>query len=120
MASEITVSLQEQEIAAGQELHGRVAINYAGRWDSVVINSQIENSSDVFSYSMLNNKKVNYPYARLSIFKTELKGATSIDFVASTRHVPQGDSSSVKFRVSLVQEHKEIFSDIAYIRVVKN
>ena len=105
---------------AGQELHGRVEINYTGRWDSVVINSQIENSSDVFSYSILNGKKVKYPYARLSIFKAELKGAPAVDFVASTAHVPQGDSSSVKFRVSLVQEHKEIFSDIAYVEVIKS
>jgi hypothetical protein len=118
--AEITVSLSELQVVAGQQLHGRVEINYTGRWDSVVINSQIENSSDVFSYSLLNNKKVNYPYARLSIFKAELKGATAIDFVASTKHVPQGESSSVKFRVSLVQEHKEIFSDVAYIKVVKS
>jgi len=117
LGNEVTISLQENEIAAGQELHGRVAINYAGRWDSVVINSQIENSSDVFSYSFLNGKKVNHPYARLSIFKAELKGSTSIDFVASTRHVPT-ESSSVKFRVTLIQEHKEIYSDIAYIKVI--
>jgi len=106
-------------VTAGQELHGRVAISYGGRWDSVVINSQIENSSDVFSYSLINSKKVNHPYARLSIFRTELKGATTVDFVASTKHVPPpARASNVKFRVSLIQEHKEIYSDIAYIRVV--
>lgn len=117
---EVSISLQEKEVKAGQELHGRIAINYPGRWDSVVINSQIENAtSDMFTYSMLNGKKVNYPYARLSIFRTELKGATTIDFVASTKHVPPSESSNVKFRVSLIQEHKEIFSDIAYIKVTK-
>lgn len=113
-------------MAAGQDLHGTVTINYAGRWDSVVINSQIENSSDVFSYSLLNGKKIKHPYARLSIFKDELKGKTVVEFVSSTNHVPSiaADSSggyhtNVKFRVSLIQEHKEIFSDIAYIKVVK-
>lgn len=120
LGNEVTILLQEKEMGAGQELHGSVRIGYSGRWDSVVINSQIENSSDVFSYSLLNGKKVNYPYARLSIFKSELKGATAIDFVASTKHVPAGEGTSVKFRVSLVQEHKEIFSDIAYVRVIKN
>ena len=117
LGNEVTISLQENEVTTGQELHGRVAINYTGRWDSVVINSQIANSSDVFSYSFLNGKKVNHPYARLSIFKAELKGSTTIDFVASTKHVP-AESSSVKFRVTLIQEHKEIYSDIAYIKVV--
>jgi hypothetical protein len=120
LGREVAISLLEKEVAAGQELHGRVEIGYTGRWDSVVINSQIENSSDVFSYSMLNGRKVNHPYARLSIFKSELKGATAIDFVASTRHVPADESTNVKFRVSLVQEHKEIFTDIAYVKVIKN
>lgn len=117
MGKEVSISLQEKEVRAGQELHGTIAISYAGRWDSVVINSQIENSSDVFSYNLVNGKKVNHPYARLSIFRDELKGRNGVEFVASTKHVPSG-SSSVKFRVSLIQEHKEIFSDIAYIRVV--
>lgn len=119
LSDEVKISLQEKEVAAGQELHGTVTINYTGRWDSVVINSQIENSSDVFSYSLLNGKKIKHPYARLSIFKDELKGKTVVEFVSSTNHVSSGESSSVKFRVSLIQEHKEIFSDIAYIKVIK-
>ncbi|MEO9362512.1 MAG: hypothetical protein ABI348_01305 [Nitrososphaera sp.] len=121
MANEVAISLAEKEVAAGQELHGTVTINYVGRWDSVVINSQIENSSDVFTYSLLNGKKIKHPYARLSIFKDELKGKTVVEFVSSTNHVPAaGDYTSVKFRVTLIQEHKEIFSDIAYIKVVKS
>ncbi len=119
MANEISLSLAEKEVKAGQELHGTVTINYAGRWDSVVINSQIENSSDVFSYSLLNGKKIKHPYARLSIFKDELKGKTVVEFVSSTNHVPPGDYSNVKFRVTLIQEHKEIYSDITHIKVVK-
>lgn len=119
LSDEVKISLQEQQVVAGQELHGTVTINYTGRWDSVVINSQIENASDVFSYSLLNGKKIKHPYARLSIFRDELKGKTVVEFVSSTSHVPAGESSSVKFRVSLIQEHKEIFSDIAYIKVVK-
>jgi hypothetical protein len=119
LSDEIKISLQEKQVVAGQELYGTVMISYTGRWDSVVINSQIENSSDVFSYSLLNGKKIKHPYARLSIFRDELKGKTLVEFVSSTNHVPVGEQSSVKFRVSLIQEHKEIFSDIAYIKVAK-
>lgn len=110
-------------MAAGQELHGTVEILYPGRFDSVVINSQIENSSDVFTYTSLNGKKINHPYARLSIFKAELGGRARIEFVASTKHVPpagsSNDHSGVKFRVSIIQEHKEVASDVAYVKVVK-
>lgn len=118
---QVLIALAENQIAAGQDVHGTITINYAGRFDSVVINSQIENSSDVFSYTNLNGKKINYPYARLSIFKAELEGrTTTVKFTATTKHVPAaGDHSSVKFRVTIIQEHKEVASDVAYIKIVK-
>jgi hypothetical protein len=119
LTKEVIISLAEKEVAAGQELRGTVTINYAGRWDSVVINSQIENSSDIFSYSLLNGKKIRHPYARLSLFKDDLKGKTVLEFVSTTNHVPAiGGYTNAKFRVSIIQEHKEIFSDIAYVKVV--
>jgi hypothetical protein len=97
-----------------------VVINYSGRFDSVVINSQIENSSDVFSYTSINGKNVKHPYARLSIFKSELAGRDTIDFTATTNHVPaKGEHTNVKFRVSIIQEHKEVVSDVAYLRIIK-
>lgn len=116
---QLSVSLAENSIGAGEDLHGKVVINYPGRFDSLVINSQIENSSEVFSYTSFNGKKIKHPYARLSIFKAELGGRTTIEFIATTSHVPAGDHSSVKFRVSIIQEHKEVVSDIAFAKVVK-
>lgn len=119
MSDEIKISLEQNEITAGQDLHGTVTINYEGRWDSIVINSQIENSNDVFSYTLLNGKKIKHPYARLSIFKDELKGKKVVEFVSLTTHVPASEYSRTKFRASLIQEHKEIFSDVTFIQVVK-
>ena len=116
---QISISLAADQIAAGQDLHGKIFIGYSGRFDSLVINSQIENSSDVFTYFSLNGKKINHPYARLSIFKAELGGKNPVEFIASTKHIPLGDHSNVKFRVSIIQEHKEVVSDVAQIRVVK-
>ena len=116
---DVSISLAESTIAKGHELQGTVVINYLGRFDSVVINSQIENSNDVLSYTSLNGKKITHPYARLSIFKSELAGRNTIDFTATTSHVPAGEYSNVKFRASIIQEHKEVVSDIAYTRIVK-
>jgi hypothetical protein len=116
---QVSVSLAESSIAAGEDLHGTVVINYPGRFDSLVINSQIENSSDVFSYTNLNGKKIKHPYARLSIFKAELGGRTAIEFTATTAHIPSGDHSNVKFRVSIIQEHKEVVSDIAHVKITR-
>lgn len=119
MEKQISLELTENQIAAGQELHGKVLINYPGRFDSLVINSQIENSSDVFSYKNLNGKQINHPYARLSIFRAELGGKNPVEFIAMTGHVPAAEYSKVKFRVSIIQEHKEVVSDVAYVKVVR-
>jgi hypothetical protein len=116
---DVSISLAESSIATGNVLHGTGVINYSGRFDSVVVNSQIENSSDVFSYTSLNGKNIRHPYARLSIFKSELAGRNTIEFTATTSHVPAGEYTNAKFRVSIIQEHKEVVSDIAYLRIVK-
>ena len=116
---DVSISLAESSIVAGNDLHGTVVINYRGRFDSVVVNSQIENSSNVFSYTSLNGKNIKHPYARLSIFKSELAGKNTIDFTATTNHVPtEGEYTNVKFRVSIIQEHKEVVSDIAFTKIV--
>jgi hypothetical protein len=116
---DVSISLAENSIATGNDLHGTVVINYGGRFDSVVVNSQIENSSDVFSYTSLNGKSIKHPYARLSIFKSELAGKNTINFTAITNHSPAGEYTNVKFRVSIIQEHKEVVSDITYTKIVK-
>ena len=116
---DVSISLAESSIVAGNDLHGTVVINYLGRFDSVVVNSQIENSSDVFSYTSLNEKNIKHPYARLSIFKSELAGRNTINFTTTTNHIPAGEYSNVKFRVSIIQEHKEVVSDIAYTKIIK-
>ena len=36
----VVIGIAEKEIMSGQELHGKVDIIYAGRFDSIVINSQ--------------------------------------------------------------------------------
>ena len=117
---EVSISLAESSIVAGNDLHGVVVINYSGRFDSVVINSQIENSSDVFSYTNLNAKNIKHPYARLSIFKAELAGRNAINFTATTNHVPTGEYTNVKFRVSIIQEHKEVVSDVTFTKILKD
>jgi len=117
--SEISVSVTENEITQGQEVHGRIHLNYLGRFDSIVINSHIENSNDVFSYSILNGKRISYPYARLSIFREDIGDTRTLEFTAITKHTPSIDYTNAKFRVAIIQEHKEVASDVAYIKIIK-
>jgi hypothetical protein len=117
---DISIKIMEKEISSGQDVHGTINLNYHGRYDSIIINSQIQNSNDVFNYTNINGKKINHPYARLSVFGNDIGDKRNLEFIANTKHVPSTDSSNVKFRVTIIQEHKEVASDIANIKIVKS
>jgi hypothetical protein len=114
---ELSLTIEENEIHPNQEIHGSIEVNYNGRFDTIVINSQIENSNDICNYIELNGKKINHPYARLSIYKKELEEKRIIDFIAITQHVPKNFFSKVKFRTSIIQEHKEVANDILFLQI---
>jgi hypothetical protein len=118
--NDVSIVIEEKEISPSQDVHGKVKVNYTGRFDTLVINSQIENSNDIFNYTTLNGKKLNYPYARLSIFKEELDNKSMLDFSAATTHVPSAEFSNAKFRVSIIQEHKEVVSDTGFIKIKRS
>jgi hypothetical protein len=84
-----------------------------------VINSQIENSNDIFNYTSVNGKKIIYPYARLSILKDELRNTKALEFTAVTKHAPTSEDTTAKFRVAIIQEHKEVASDVAYVKITR-
>ncbi len=115
----IDLAITENEVDGGKEVDGRISIDYSGRFDSLSINSQIEDSSDVFTYTEIDSKKINHPYARLSILKKDLQDPKTIKFKAFTRHIPKSTEPNVKFRVTLIQEHKEIASNVKFIKIKK-
>ena len=119
MGEGVSISFGEEAIGQGEALHGRLSVTYPGRFDSVVISSQIENSNKAFVFDTLNEKKVRQPYSRISIFKSEIPDIQNVTFTASTQHVPEGDFSIAKFRAAVIQEHKEVAAEVARIRVIK-
>src|SRR6185436_21147897 len=100
----IFLDFKNKEINVGEELECIITINYTGRFDSISINSQIEDSSDIFTYTEIDEKKINHPYARLSIFKKDIQNPNIIRFKAFTDHNPKIIESNVKFRATLIQE----------------
>lgn len=115
----LNLEFDEVIVRTGVELIGNISLNYEGRFDSISINSQIEDTSDVFTYTEIEGRKKNHPYARLSIMKKELKDPTNFQFKVITKHLPKGEFTNVKFRATLIQEHKEIASDVKFIKIKK-
>lgn len=115
----ISIELTEGRATSGQDIHGTINLTYDSRYDTIVINSQIEDSSGTFEFVELNGRKIDYPYPRFSIFEKEIAGQKKITFTARTNHIPRDASAKVKFRVSIIQEHKEIASDVSYLILSK-
>jgi hypothetical protein len=115
----ISIELTEEQATSGQDIHGTINLSYDSRYDTIVINSQIEDSSGTFEFVELNGRKIDYPYPRFSIFEKEIAGQKKITFTARTNHIPRNASAKVKFRVSIIQEHKEIASDVSYLNLIK-
>src|SRR6476469_9303281 len=116
---DVSIQIEKDQVESGENLNGVVRINYIGRFDSLVINSQIKKTSDVFKYINLDGKKINHPYARLSLLKQDIPDVSKVEFTVTTIHIPPNDISNAKFRVSIIQEHKEITSDMAYLKILK-
>jgi hypothetical protein len=115
----ISIFFPQNEIPMGHDIHGTISIGYPGRFDSIVINSQIENSNDILRFASLNEKRINYPYGRLAILKDDIGTTKTLEFIANTAHTPRDRYSNVKFRVAIIQEHKEVAYDVSYIKIIK-
>ena len=99
--NDIIINFDKKEVKTDEELDGVIIINYSGRFDSIVINSQIENTSEIFNFVKLDDKKINYSYARMPILRQDLK-----------------NHNEVKFRATIIQEHKEVADDVAFLKIV--
>jgi len=116
---ELTLELDKNQIETGENLRCFIMIRYDGRYDSLVINSQIEDSSDIFNFINVNGKNISHPYARLSLLKHDIPPSEEIEFTIKTSHVPLHGTSNAKLRVSLIQEHKEIISTVTYLTIIE-
>lgn len=115
--NDIIIDFDKEQVKTNEELNGVIKINYTGRYDSIVINSQIENTSEIFNFVKLDDKKINYSYARMPVLRQDMKNQNEIKFTAITTHAPQV-SSNVKFRATIIQEHKEVADDVAFLKIV--
>jgi hypothetical protein len=120
MAKDLVIEIEKRQIEPGSNLTGSIEINYSGRFDSLVINSQIENTSDHFSYTSIAGRAINHPYARISLMKHEIPESHKFEFEMTTNHIPTSSASNAKVRVTLIQEHKEIASDTTHLEILGN
>jgi hypothetical protein len=111
---DIQITLEDTNIRPNSEIRGRIKVNYSGNYDSIVLNTQILNSNELMLFTSCNGKKVSQKSARLFISRDSMQHNTA-EFTAMITFEPK-EQHDVKFRASIIEQHKEIESDILFAK----
>ncbi len=105
----IELKLDSNNIKPNSEVKGHITVNYPGRFDGVVINTQIIGSNELIVYKSYNNKQISQNVSRLFINRDVMLD-NKAEFTAVIEFEPE-QSHDVKFRASIIEQHKEVESD---------
>ena len=105
----IELKLNDENIKPRVEIKGYITVNFPGRYDGVVVNIQILDSNNLVVYKSYNNKQISQNVSRLFISK-DVMPDDKAEFTAIIDFIPE-QSHDVKFRVSIIEQHKEVESE---------
>jgi len=111
---DIELRLDSTEIHPNSEIKGNITVRYSGRYDGVVVNTQILNSNELIIYKSYNGKKISQNVSRLFISK-DVMPENKASFTAVIEFKPK-ETHDVKFRASIIEQHKEIESDVLFAK----
>ena len=111
---DLEFKLSSIEIHPNSEIKGTIAVSYPGRYDGVVINTTILDSNEHIIYKSYNGKKISQNVSRLFINK-DVMPENKAEFTAIINFQPNQEHE-VKFRVSIIEQHKEIESQIIFAK----
>ena len=112
---DIEFGLEPADIRPDSEIRGRIAVSYPGRYDGVVVNTQIADSNEHITYKSYNGKSISHNVARLFIGRDIMSGDKA-EFTAVIGFDPKQREYEAKFRASIIEQHKEIESKIVFAR----
>ena len=111
---DIEFLISPKEIHPKSEIKGTITVSYPGRYDGVVINTQILDSNEHIIYKSYNGKKISQNVARLFINK-DIMPENKAEFTAIIEFEPNQEHE-IKFRASIIEQHKEIESQIIFAK----
>jgi len=111
---DIEFGLNSKEIYPNSEIKGTISVSYPGRYDGVVINTTILDSNEHIIYKSYNGKKISQNVSRLFINK-DVMTENRAEFTAIISFEPKKEHE-IKFRASIIEQHKEIESQIIFAK----
>ena len=109
---DIEIVLQDKNIKSNTDIIGTVKVNYSGKYDSIVINTQILGSNELMLFTSYNGKKISQRSSRLFISKDTMP-QNKADFTAMITFEPT-QKHDIKFRASIIEQHKEVENDVVF------
>ncbi len=111
---DVSIELASPEIRQGEEIRGTIRVGYPGGFDGVVINAQVLDSNELVTYRSCNGRQLSNIVSRLFVDRAMMP-ENRAEFAASTGLGP-GRAHDVKFRASIIEQHKEIGSDVVFAK----
>ena len=111
---DLEFKLNSTDIHPDSEIKGTILVSYPGRYDGVVVNTTILDSNEHIIYRSYNEKKISQNVSRLFINK-DVMPENKAEFTAIINFEPNQEYE-VKFRVSIIEQHKEIESQIIFAK----
>ena len=111
----IVLKLDDKNIKPNSEIKGRVTVNYPGKYDGIVINTLIIGSNKLIIYKSYNNKQISDNVSRLFISR-DFMPDNKVEFTATIDFEPE-QTLDVKFRASIIEQHKEVESDQLFAKL---
>ena len=105
----IELKLNNENIKPRVDIKGYIIVNFPGRYDGVVVNTQILDSNNLVVYKSYNGKQISQNVSRLFISK-DVMPDDKAEFTAIIDFIPER-LHDVKFRVSIIEQHKEVESE---------
>lgn len=114
---DIELSLSSKEIGQGEVVRGTARVSYGGRFDGVVVNTQILDSNDLVVYRSCGGREIEKRSSRLFIPRDLMSDGGSVAEFSASAESADGRGREVKFRASIIEQHKEVESDVVFARL---
>lgn len=110
---EIEIVIDQKSVVGGSDITGTVTINYDGRFDGVQVNTYITGSNDQMHFTNVDDRKISL-FARLYVDKGTIGEKKLFRFTARVEQSAQ-KKANIRFRAAMIQEHKEVASDMVFL-----
>lgn len=112
----IRISVKQNSIIPQSDIYGSVTVSYPGRFDGVQVNTYVTGTNERVQFVSIDGKKISLS-VRLFVGKDEIGEKNSFNFVARLEQTNLPEQTRIRFRAAIIQQHKEVESDVIFVPV---